>query len=372
MTQFLYAHASGTDTDEIVRDCLQQLGSVPAEFTLGFIYNTDLIGEQLPDIIQALRLSTGIQHWTGSTGMGIIASGHEYYDQPAIAVMITDFNEQDFKILPHFGNDLSAYDGELDSWCRQHPYNIGLIHGGPQSPQLIQNIAAFADTVPEAFLIGGITSSRGHHYHTADDMLLDGFAGVLFSDQVNLVSNITQGCSPIGPRHRITEAEQNIAITLDDKPALDILLDDAGLTIARDWQQSSEYIFTGLLRQNSDSGEFTVRPLVGIDEEAKIFVITDDLEQHQELVFCRCDGNSAQEDMQRMLLQLKSRINQVPKGGIYISCLGRGREQFGYQSEEARLIHSVLGDFPLVGFFANGEIHKNQIYGYTGVLTLFL
>ena len=31
-----------------------------------------------------------------------------------------------------------------------------------------------------------------------------------------------------------------------------------------------------------------------------------------------------------------------------------------------------LGDFPLVGFFANGEISNNRLYGYTGVLTLFL
>ena len=31
-----------------------------------------------------------------------------------------------------------------------------------------------------------------------------------------------------------------------------------------------------------------------------------------------------------------------------------------------------LGEFPLVGFFANGEISNNRLYGYTGVLTLFL
>ena len=76
--------------------------------------------------------------------------------------------------------------------------------------------------------------------------------------------------------------------------------------------------------------------------------------------------------MQRMLLQLKSRLNTTIKGAVYISCMGRGREQFGSNSEEVRLIHSVLGEFPLVGFFANGEIHKNLLYGFTGVLTLFL
>jgi len=32
----------------------------------------------------------------------------------------------------------------------------------------------------------------------------------------------------------------------------------------------------------------------------------------------------------------------------------------------------MLGDFPLVGLFANGEIHKSALYGFTGVLTLFV
>ena len=30
-----------------------------------------------------------------------------------------------------------------------------------------------------------------------------------------------------------------------------------------------------------------------------------------------------------------------------------------------------LGDFPLIGFFANGEISRDRLYGHTGILTLF-
>ena len=30
-----------------------------------------------------------------------------------------------------------------------------------------------------------------------------------------------------------------------------------------------------------------------------------------------------------------------------------------------------LGDVPLVGFFAGGEIARHHLYGYTGVLTVF-
>ncbi|MBI3056433.1 MAG: histidine kinase, partial [Betaproteobacteria bacterium] len=38
---------------------------------------------------------------------------------------------------------------------------------------------------------------------------------------------------------------------------------------------------------------------------------------------------------------------------------------------ELKLIEAAFGRLPLVGFFCNGEISHNRLYGYTGVLTLF-
>ena len=52
--------------------------------------------------------------------------------------------------------------------------------------------------------------------------------------------------------------------------------------------------------------------------------------------------------------------------------MARGQNLFGTDSEELRLVESELGAFPLVGFFANGEICNNRLYGYTGVIALFL
>ena len=56
---------------------------------------------------------------------------------------------------------------------------------------------------------------------------------------------------------------------------------------------------------------------------------------------------------------------------LYFSCLGRGASLFGETSEELRMISRSLGDIPLVGFSANGEISRDRLYGYTGVLTVF-
>ena len=58
-------------------------------------------------------------------------------------------------------------------------------------------------------------------------------------------------------------------------------------------------------------------------------------------------------------------------GAIYVSCTGRGGPHFGAPSAELAIIRRALGDVPLVGFFAAGEIAHRNLYGYTGVLTVF-
>ena len=60
------------------------------------------------------------------------------------------------------------------------------------------------------------------------------------------------------------------------------------------------------------------------------------------------------------------------RGAIYVSCSGRGGPHFGGPSAELQIVRHALGDVPLVGFFAGGEIARHQLYGYTGVLTVFV
>jgi small ligand-binding sensory domain FIST len=75
--------------------------------------------------------------------------------------------------------------------------------------------------------------------------------------------------------------------------------------------------------------------------------------------------------MVRMVSQLAGRLSSPPKAGIYVSCVARGAALFGEAGVETALIREGLGEFPLIGFFANGEISRDRLYGHTGVLTLF-
>ena len=83
--------------------------------------------------------------------------------------------------------------------------------------------------------------------------------------------------------------------------------------------------------------------------------------------------SSAREDLLRMVSELKGRIKGKPKGALYITCCGRGPFLFGKKETETGILQQALGeDVPLAGFFANGEISHDRVYGYTGTLTVFL
>lgn len=373
MKSFRFGHASGDDWQQAVESCLQQVGEVPAAANLGFLYVTDLISGEMGLVLDRLQDATGVSHWVGAVGVGICATGREYYDEPAVAIMLGEFPPDSFRVFAPVIQGLDSFTARHGEWLADHGAYIGLVHGDASNPLTEAFVRQLAAATSSGFLVGGLASSRNDTYLIANVLTRGGVAGVLFSEQVEVATRLSQGCSPIGPHHRITEARRNIVITLDHRPALDALKADIGEILARDLSRIGGTIFAGLPISGSDTGDYLVRDLVGIDPNDGLVAIGDLVEQGGEVMFCRRDADTARDDLVRMLDGIKRQLGgRVPRGGIYVSCIGRGINLFGPDSAELRLIEQALGGFPLVGFYANGEISQDRLYAYTGVLTLFL
>ncbi len=357
----------------VIDDCMRQLDNAPTEANFGFIYASDAMSADFPELLKQCKAATGVEHWVGTLGIGVISPGQELYDLPAASIMLANFNENEFTMVPSIitPNDIAP----AIRWPHKFATNFGIIHGDPFNPQTQELIEAIQRQIANGFIVGGLTSSRDSQYQVSDDIVRGGISGVLFSENVSVITNLSQGCSPVGEKHSITKAQENTVFTLDNKPALEVLMQDMTIDDYDELEQRAGEVFIGLCIPGSDRSDYTVRNLVGIDPEHSLFAINDYLSEGHEIVFCRRSEQTAVDDMQHMLdniaVRLKKDTGQLPKGGIYVSCLGRGREQFGKYSEEIKMIRDTLGDFPLTGFFANGEIHHNKLYGYTGVLTLF-
>ena len=369
---FLVAHASAAKWKDAAAEIIVSLKNVTAEHRLGFLYVTDDYADSLKDIYLFLKQNTGVPHWVGTVGFGICAPATEYFGKAAMAVMIAPIPEDAFRTFNGVKSDVSAVVSNLQEWIGDTPPLI-VTHADPRNqnvPEIIEDLSRETN----GFLIGGLTASRGAHPQLAEDVAEGEVSGVMMSlEAVPVAAALTQGCSPIGEIHRITSCEQNILIEIDGKPALDVFKEDIGEILARDLSKVAGYIFAALPVSGSDTCDYLVRNLTGIDPEQGLLAIGEYVEPGDHIMFCRRDHDSAVEDMRRMLGDLRKRAGNAPiRGGLYYSCCARGPNQFGENSEELALIAEELGDFPLVGFFANGEISNNRLYGYTGVLTLFL
>ncbi len=363
MTTFKLAHASDPSWQTALDLCLQQLGDIPPEANLGFLYVTDVFAAELANIKRQLQSQTGVPHWVGTIGHAICCTGTEYYEQPAMVMMLADFPDESFYLV--------SSPEELPP-IRREGLQFAVVHGDPRNGQIADVLEQFSTQLGHAYLVGGLTSSESYYYQMADEITEGQISGVIFSDDVPVVSGLTQGCSPIGPIHTLTESEGNYAVSLDQRPALDVLKEDIGEILARDLNRIGGYIFAGFPVSGSDTGDYMVRNLLGVDPDNGVLAIGEYLQTGTSLMFCRRDGRTAVQDLERMLTHVKHRLTGEPRGGLYFSCMGRGQHMFGEVSKEMKLIQQQLGDIPLVGFYANGEIAGQRLYGYTGVLTLFL
>lgn len=369
MSGFRLAHAAAPDWTRAAKACVAQLGS--AEASLGFVYVSDHLAGDLGPLLASLKESTDVAHWVGTVGMGVVATGREYFDEPAIAVMLADLPERTFRIVPTIDGDLAPFRASARDWLDIAQPAFGIVHGDPRNPATPELVAGLAETTA-SYLVGGLTSSRTGHGQVADGVTEGGISGVLFSAEVAVATALTQGCSPIGKAHVVTAGEKNVIFELDGESALDTLMSEAGVDSFENLAREVRGLHAALPIAGSDTGDYLVRNLVGIDPQRGWVAIGDRIAPGDRVMFCRRDRDSARRDMARMLDGLKRRTKGPPRAGVYYTCVARGPNLFGEGSAELRAIRAELGDFPLVGFFCNGEISHDRLYGYTGVLSLFL
>lgn len=374
---FRAAHAAAEDWGQAAKAAAEALetAGIPAGANLGFLYVTDYLAADLGSILTFLRSRTGIADWVGTTGVGILAAGDmgraEYFDRPAVAVMVGRFPADGYRVFAPVTDGLGGFRQSHGGWIAGRQPMLGLVHGDPRAPQAVDGLAGLAEA-SGAYLVGGLTSSRAGFPQIAEQVVEGGVSGVLFAGDVAVATGLSQGCSPIGPIRTVTHADGNVIAEIDERPALDVLKEDMGELLARDLKRALGYIHVALPVAGSDTGDYLVRNLVGIDPARKVIGIGAEIDAGDPIMFTRRDHDAAAADLKRMLASLGKRAGSAIKGGIYVSCVARGPNLFGEEAQELGLIAEALGDFPLVGFFANGEICRDRLYGYTGVLTLFL
>lgn len=371
MFGFAHAGSAGTDAGDddwarLTQQCAAQLGPRGTCGTLGMLYVTEALADDLSSIVTFLRQRTGIPHWVGGAGPGVCATGAEYFEAPGMAMLTLELPPDDFRVLPAVDEGLPL---DFDEWVDRAKPRFGVMHGNPRNEETLIALESMA-AGGERFLVGGLMSDVARA-QVADQVTDGALSGVLFAGDMAVATGLTQSCLPIGPMHMVTAAQENVVEMLDGAKAVEVLTTDVEHGMAE------EGIFEGTVQaglgvEGSDTNDYMVRNLVGIDPDSGHLAVGAEMAVGDRLMFVRRDREAALADMARMLEDVRRRADGPIKGALYHSCIARGPNLFGDGAVEARMIKDVLGDVPMVGFFGNGEFSHNRLYGYSGVLTLFM
>ena len=388
--------------------------------TLALLYITDHYVAHAQDILDHLSAELpDITDWSGTVGVGIASNNVEYFDEPALAVMLCELPHDQYRVFSGVSPLPPVSSGRFKA-------HTALVHADAATPDVAELIEEMAQRTDSGYVFGGLASSRsgtvqfalsGHGnikgQGAAGGVFSGGLSGVAFardpSGSMALMSRVTQGCRPVSVDHEITACEANVVTGLDGRPALDVMLADLDIALDQPHEALAKVRSTLVgLSQPADSlndrptrhtGQFgsdvLVRHLIGLDPARKGIAIADLPGVGMKLAFCERNAAAARADLIRICAEIREELapeevtrevaNAVSApeaesashaarrivGAIYVSCSGRGGPHFGAPSAELQIVRRALGDVPLVGFFAAGEIARHQIYGYTGVLTVF-
>ena len=356
------------------REVADALGSrlAGAAGGLGLLYTAESFAPHQSEMLAVLRRRTGVEDWVSAAGYGVIGAGEEHYGKSGAAALLLDLPPDGYRLFAggsEAGPDLAATEPE---WLASAAMPLALAHVDPRRPDAVEAVERLAASTG-GFLVGGLTAAAGETSHEAGGAT-GTLSGVALSPAaVEIATALSQGCTPLGRAHEVTRGQDNILVELDGRRALDVFIEDIGEELASDLQRVGGLIFAALPVAGSDTADYTVRNLVGIDPASGVIAIGEAVPEGGKVLFCRRDRETAVGDMQRMAQDLKRRVgDRVIRGGVYVSCAARGPNQFASPESETEIIQGALGTFPMVGFFANGELNRDRIYAYTGVLTLFL
>ncbi len=348
---------------------------------LGLVYVSDVFAGDMDAILEILKAATGAPAWTGAVGMGVIAGPREVFGAPAIVAMLLDLPAgaaQPFGPIDSAAG-FRAVVGQAVDFVGAAGAALGLLHVDPTGDPTGGGVANFPEDLAAAgglYLVGGLCSGQDAMPAIASGGAAPGAAtGAFISLETGVATGVSQGCAPIGPVRAIETAAVGVLARLGDKTALAALLEDLGLPMdanASVLREALAGVHIALPIQGADRRDYVVRNITGVDPERGLIGIADAVEDGALAFYCRRDRESAVRDLTEMAATVRRRLGRPPRGALYVSCLARGPNLFGPNSEEIAIVRAAIGpECPVLGFFANGEIAHDRLYGYTGVLTLF-
>jgi small ligand-binding sensory domain FIST len=391
MPEFAFAAACSTKSntreaiDEVCRDALRQLDGSQADLAVVFVSADHGTG----DVDIAAELHHRLEHaqLIGCSAESIVATGQEIEGSSAISLWLATLPVVSLTPM-HLAFQRAPEGASLVGWPTDLPEHWPadsalLVLGDPYSFPVEFLLQVVNDEHPGVPVVGGMASAASQ---PGENLLLgnessyrDGAVAILLQGAVRVRTLVSQGCRPIGQPFVITKSERNLILQLGGKPAYERLLEVYQTLATSEQEMVRNGLHVGRVvteyRDRFEQGDFLVRNVVGVDKETGGIAIGDYVRTGQTVQFHIRDATTADGELQQLLATIKRDTQNQAQGGLLFTCNGRGTRLFTEPHHDATAIRNALGDIPLAGFFAAGELGpiagQNFIHGFTASLALF-
>ncbi|MEO0377271.1 MAG: FIST N-terminal domain-containing protein [Cyanobacteria bacterium P01_A01_bin.17] len=394
--------------DDVIEQAQKSL-EIQADLALLFI-STSFTSEY-PRLLPLLQERLSVPHIIGCGGDGIIGQASpgltsEIEEQPAVSLTLASLPGVKLQTFQLMAEDLPDPDSAPDRWVdlmqvdpTDQPHFILLADAATTKVNDLLQGLDYA--YPGAVKIGGLTSgpnlSDGSGLFCDDQLYREGAIGVALSGDIKVETIVAQGCRPIGQPYRVTDAERNVVLQVEEQLApldldqlpetgkeqtpLEALQSVVDTLDEEDRALAQHALSVGVVRnefkQKLEPGDFLIRNLIGVDPRIGAVAIGDRIRSGQRIQFHLRDAEASAEDLEALLEQyLRKQIGDHAAAGVLLfDCLGRGEGFYDQPDFDTELFHRYIKNIPVSGFFCNGEIGPiggtTFLHGYTAAFGIF-
>jgi hypothetical protein len=331
------------------------------------------------EVVTKLLDEKGIQLF-GATTAGEFIDGE--IEEGGIVMMLLDMNPDYFKI---------AFLETSQETALEDANKLGLIGKGTfASPAfIIANSGVSADGEP---FVEGILEGFGKHPtaengevtifggKAADDLALEAsfvftsgkssdsalVALIIDEDKIDVKGIATCGWQAIGTTKTVTKSEGNIVYAIDDKPALDTLMNFLGIEIKEDGDKevvtflSSWYYPLQVEREDVDP---VIRTAMFANKEERSLICSGKVPQGSKIRFAMPPDFDSIDTVVAECRSIKEDALQEADAMIMFSCVSRYLSFGMVMKEELEQVQKIW-NAPMAGFFSYGEYGKSKTGKY--------
>ncbi|MFN4253682.1 MAG: FIST signal transduction protein [Saprospiraceae bacterium] len=314
------------------------------------------------DALQQVFSEAGVDI-VGCTSAGEIVDDSVH--ESVIACMAMDMNRDCYRIFTGASESSSTYQvcfeaGQLARDTFQNP-GVLLLSGGIRvdAEQLVFGVKdGVGREIP---FFGGLAGDHLEMQKTltfSNNFLTDDgiVCLILDTDRIETLGMATSGWEAIGAENLITKAEGNVVHTINDQPALDVMLRHFGFfgNVAQKGETLRTLNIQYPFQLTRESGDTVLRIPMFADYERRTITLAGGVREGERFRFSIAPGF---EVVEKTVEEFSTMREKMPDADavILFSCIGRHTEFGPLIDEEVQGLYNHW-QAPMIGFFTYGEI----------------